>query len=101
MQKQTVTENGRTYEALVEGESRIVLGPPEGLVDELGLPKEMADRLHNVLHARGLLTYDDVKKRSGELMGVWQEVLMNDVQKLYQTYRDFHQDGKLDGGNHE
>jgi len=98
MLKQTITENGRNYEALVEGESHIVLGPPEGLVDELGLPEETATRLHNVLHARGLLTYSDIRKRSGELLGVWQEVLMSDVQRLYQLFQQYHQDG-LDGGN--
>lgn len=101
MQKQTVTQNGRNYEALVEGEKAIILGPPEGLVDELGLPDEMATRLHNILHARGLLTYEDVQKRSRELPGVWQEVLMMDVQRLYQVFQTFHQDGKLDGGNDE
>lgn len=99
MQRQTITENGRKYEALIEGENRIILGPPEGLVDELGLPEPMATRLHNVLHARGLLTYDDVRKRSGELLGVWQEVLMTDVQVLYQTFQNFQNDGKLNGGH--
>ena len=101
MQRQTITEGGRNYEALVEGDSRIVIGPPEGLADEFGLPREMATRLHNVLHARGLLTYEHVRKRSGELAGVWQEVLRMDVQRLYQIFQSFQQDGKLDGGNNE
>ena len=52
MNRQTIEENGRKYEALVEGDNTIIIGPPEGLVDEAGLSEPFATYLHNILHAR-------------------------------------------------
>ena len=55
-------ELGRKYQALKDGDIVMPLGPPEGLVDELGLPEPIATRLHNALYRRGILTYQDATR---------------------------------------
>lgn len=67
----------------------IILGPPEGLVEELGLPEPFATRLHNILCDRGLLSYKDVATNQKVLLGALQEALMIDVQRLAEAYYKF------------
>jgi len=79
-------EKGRQYKALQDGEMRVILGPPEGLVDELGLPEPFATRLHNILYKRGLLNYTEAAKNPNNLLGAYQEALRMDVQKLNEGF---------------
>jgi hypothetical protein len=84
---------GRKYVGYSDGNGNVILkGPPEGLVDDLKLPEPLATTLHNVLYARGLLTYDDVMKRSKELIGALQEALNLDVQRLQEAYFKYAQE---------
>lgn len=80
--------NGRKYEALVNGrdDMRVIKGPPEGLVDSLGLPEPFATTLHNILYARRIFTTADIARDSRSLMGALQEALLLDVQRLTEAY---------------
>ena len=77
---------GRKYRAMTDGENSIPIGPPEGLVDDLGLPEPFATALHNKLYERGLFTYRDVVSHPKDLQGALQEVLKLDVQRLQEAY---------------
>lgn len=79
-------EKGRQYEVLSEGDLTIVVGPPEGLVDSLGLPEPFATDLHNVLFRRKLYNYSAINKDPRALQGALQEVLMLDVQRLSEAF---------------
>jgi hypothetical protein len=79
-------EKGRKYKAYREGEMIVIVGPPEGLVDELGLLEPFATRLHNVLFRRGLWNYQEVRKQRNALLGAYQEALRLDVQKLTEGF---------------
>lgn len=94
--KQTIEKKGRKYEALVNGKEKIIIGPPEGLVDELKLPEPFATRLHNALHARGILNYNDATRNSKNLVGALQETLLLDAQLLTQKYFEFSQEATND-----
>lgn len=78
---------GRKYRALSDGNGGIILeGPPEGLVDGMGLPEPFATELHNILYERGMMNYQTVTQKPRELQGALQEVLQLDVQKLTEAY---------------
>ncbi len=83
-----VDEFGRKYKAYSDGsdEGVVIIGPPEGLVDELELPEPFATRLHNIFYVRGFINYEDVVKAKNGLMGALQEALSIDVQKLNETF---------------
>lgn len=79
--------NGRKYQAIAdENGHSIVLGPPEGLVDDLGLPEPFATNLHNVLYERGLWNYKAIMANPRNLQGALQEALQFDVQRLTEAY---------------
>ena len=84
--------NGRKYIARQDGEMRIIVGPPEGLVDELGLPEPFATNLHNVLYERGVLSYADVRSKPQNLLGALQEALSLDQQKLSEAFFRYSQE---------
>lgn len=87
MKRKTIEDqDGRKQEAYEEGEMTIPIGPPSRIVDVLGYPEPFATNLHNALHARGLLSYADVRKNPQSLQGALQEVLMVDVQKLTEAF---------------
>jgi hypothetical protein len=87
METKTMTdETGRNYEAYVEGDMTIPIGPPERIVDILGLPEPFATELHNELHRRKLYTYEDVRKNPQSLQGALQSILLLDVQRLSEAY---------------
>lgn len=93
LQQKTITDKqGRNYEAWVDGKHKIIIGPPEDLVESLGLPEPFATRLHNALHARRLLNYQDVSRNSKSLIGALQETLLLDAQTLTQKYFEFSQE---------
>ena len=90
MEKTEIEIEGRKYLALVSPESgtpgaMIIIGPPEGLVDGLGLPSETATRLHNILYSRRIFTYKDIS-RPGAALGALQEALNVDAQKLAEAF---------------
>lgn len=94
MKKKTITnEEGRKQEAFEEGDLVIPIGPPERIVDVLELPEPIATNLHNALHLRGLLTYEDVRKNPNSLQGALQEVLQLDVQKLTEAFYKYENTG--------
>jgi hypothetical protein len=80
--------DGRKYKAYSDGseEGIVIIGPPEGMVDELGMPEPFATRLHNILYARGFFSHADVVKVNNGLMGALQEALSIDVQKLNEYF---------------
>lgn len=83
----------RKYKALTDGsDNAIIIGPPEGLVDDLDLPEPFASNLHNVLYARGVFTYRDVVRNPRNLQGALQEALSLDVQKLTEAYFKYSQE---------
>jgi len=89
MSNAEVIEEGRKYQVLQSEDippgGYIKLGPPEGLVDTLGLPEEIATRLHNILYDRKLFTYKDIS-RPGAAFGAMQEALSVDAQKLAEAF---------------
>ena len=85
--------SGRKYKALSDGNGNsIPQGPPEGMVDDLGLPEPFATNLHNILYARGLLTYRDVMRNPRNLQGALQEAMNLDVQRLVEGYYKYSQE---------
>jgi len=78
-------ERGRKYKAYRDGEAVLIVGPPEDLLDEFGLPEPFATALHNNLFRRGILTFKDASKRPQELTAALQETYRLDAQKLMET----------------
>jgi len=76
----------RKYEALKNGGDTMIIGPPEGLVDELGLPEPFATNLHNILYRRRIFTYAQAS-RNNVLQGALQEALTIDAQRLTEAFR--------------
>jgi hypothetical protein len=102
MEKEIVL-SGRKYLAHVSPDDQgsggyVVIGPPEGLVDELGLPEPFATNLHNVLYARHIFTYHDIANMKTAI-GVLQEALSIDAQRLAETFAKFETDSS--GGRNE
>lgn len=80
-------DKGRKYVAMADDTGQIIIvGPPEGLVDELGLPESFATNLHNILFDRGMINYLAVKRSPTQLTGALQEVLQLDTQKLMEAF---------------
>lgn len=78
----------RKYEALKDGDEHLIIGPPEGLVDSLGLPEPFATNLHNALKKRGIFTYTQAS-RGNLLNGALQEALTIDAQRLTEAFAKF------------
>lgn len=86
-------EKGRRYDAWKgSGDQVVLIGPPEEIVDAIGLPEPFATRLHNILHDRGLLNSREVSRRSKELFSALQEALSVDVQRLNEAYFQYEQE---------
>jgi len=91
-----IDEKGRKYDAWKgEGDLIVIIGPGEGIVDTLGLPEPFATRVHNCLHARGIITYRDAC-RPDAIKGALQEALNVDIQRLNEAYFRYEQDGGHD-----
>lgn len=78
----------RIYEALQHGEDIMIIGPPEGLVDMLGLPEPFATNLHNILYRRRIFTYAQAS-RGNVLHGALQEALNIDAQRLTEAFKNY------------
>lgn len=87
-----VSEEGRKYLAILSEDvptgAYVKVGPPEGLVDTLGLPGDIATRLHNILYDRKLFTYKDIS-RPGAAIGALQEALSVDAQALAEAFAQY------------
>jgi hypothetical protein len=83
---------GRKHRVIQDGGLSIVVGPHDEVVDALNLPPEIATRLHNALHARGIFGYADASRKSPELLAAMQETLLLDVQKLMEAFYKFDQE---------
>lgn len=64
----------------------IPIGPPS--VDGLGLPVEIATRLHNELYARRIFTEREAVRRQQDLHNAMRSALRLDVDRLVALYRD-------------
>jgi len=62
----------------------IILGPPD--VCALGLPDEVAVRLHNELFNRGLITSKDIKGRAQEVFAAIQAAYRVDTAAVLSLY---------------
>ena len=89
MEEKEIIENGRKYRAFVSQDvptgGYVIIGPPENLVDELGLPEPFATRLHNILYDRGILTVKDAT-RPNVITGALQEAYQVDAQKIVEKF---------------
>lgn len=84
-----IDEKGRHYRAYRDGDMTVILGPPEGLVDHLGLPEPFATSLHNILFRRGLMSYEAVSRNPNNLIGAIQEAVSIDAQRLTEAFFNF------------
>lgn len=95
MKISTITDSrGRKYQAITDDgdDKAIPIGPPDGLVDEMGLPEPYATSLHNILHARSLFSLADVQKRPQELIGALQELFTLDAQRISAIWFSYEQE---------
>jgi hypothetical protein len=69
-----------------DADKGIPLGPPD--VRELGLPDDLARRLHGALVSQGLFTYNDVMRAGGmrAIFSAWQSVLQVDASSIMSLY---------------
>lgn len=82
----------RFYETMEVGDQKIIIGPHEGFVDTLGLPPELATKLHNILYRRKVYNYTQAAKHPQEVQGAIQELYMMDAQKLMEALHRFEQE---------
>jgi hypothetical protein len=68
-----------------EAQFGIELGPPD--ISSLGLPEAISINLHNELFNRGLITWDDVKQRPGEVQAALQAALKVDAGMIMGLYK--------------
>jgi hypothetical protein len=84
--------SGRKYEVKFSEDDQsgayVIVGPPEGFVDELGLPEPLATNLHNAMYSRRIFTYKDAA-RDNAIMGAWKEVLEGEVHRLVEIFASF------------
>ena len=87
--------NGRMFLSKIEDDEPdrnanqgIFIGPPE-IVDELGLPDEVATRLHNQLFHRKMWTLKDIQRRPQELLAALQSALNVNVQSIMTAYAEY------------
>ncbi len=91
-------KDGRKFRVLVPDDcperdypKGIHIGPPDldARLAEMGWPKALRVRLHNELHARGLLAYRDViTKHPSLLEGALKAVLKTDMQTIQRLYKE-------------
>lgn len=86
-----IDPSGRKFRVLVPDDAPpgaeeygIHVGPPP--LDSLGLPADLAVRLHNNLHARGMFTVKDIRARRMDLIGALQSTLAVDATLIEGVY---------------
>lgn len=68
----------------------ILVGPPD-IVDDLGLPEDIATNLHNQLFHRKLWTMKDLERNPQSLLGALQAALNIDVARIMNLYRNYYE----------
>lgn len=84
-------------------ESEAALGIPVGpppVVDLLGLPEEVATRLHNQLHARGLWGLKEALRDAPSVFGALQAALKIDAQGILAAYKQWEQSAGPEAEEH-
>lgn len=65
----------------------MTVGPPEGLTDDLpGLTDQQAVDLHNCLVSRGILTWEDARRRRTEIEACVKQAIDVHVDRLLERY---------------
>ena len=92
METKQIEIDGRKYEVIFSPDmppgAYVIVGPPEGLMESMGLPEPFATRLHNILFDRRIFTYKDVSG-SRIATGVLQEALQIDAQILAEAFSNY------------
>jgi hypothetical protein len=94
-----ISGDGRKYNSIIpigakdaDASKGVKYGPPD--LDVLGLPTDVRVRLHNELFARGLFTYEQVRRNLNEVIGAIQQAVRLDAQLVSEAYyRKEHPDG--------
>ena len=90
MEAKEIELNGRKYMAYVSPDEQsgayVILGPPEGLMEQLGFPEPFATTLHNILFDRKLFTYKEISANHKAAVGALQDALGIDAQRLVEAY---------------
>lgn len=98
MKKVTHTdERGRQYAYLMPDgvddsavESGIMIGPID-VVDILDYPDEIKTKLHNELFNRGIMNYNDARKKPGQIQAAIQSALRMDVAVIQDAFFNYEQ----------
>ena len=92
MEAKEIIIDGRKYLAYVSPDEQegayVVIGPPEGMVDEMKLPEPFATRLHNIMYERGIFKTADATKRNA-ILGVLQEALSIDANLIVEMFQKY------------
>jgi hypothetical protein len=64
----------------------ILMGPPD--LSELGLPEEVAIKLHNELFNRGLVSKRDIRQRRQDIMMSFAAAMRFEVERIIQLYEE-------------
>ena len=92
METKQIEVKGRKYEVIFSPDmpagAYVIVGPPEGLMESMGLPEPFATRLHNILYDRRIFTYKDISG-SRIATGVLQEALQLDAQLLAEAFYNY------------
>ncbi len=86
-------DSGRTWRTILPDDaddSAAPLGVPVGPPDLSGLrlPREVAVRLHNQLHARRIFTLRDARRRTHEVVAALQAAYRVDATRVIQEYAE-------------
>jgi len=92
METKQIEVNGRKYEVIFSPDmppgAYVIVGPPEGLMESMGLPEPFATRVHNILYYRRIFTYKDISG-SRIATGVLQEAIQLDAQLLAEAFYNY------------
>lgn len=92
MEEKEEVIDGRKYRVIYSPDmppgAFVIVGPPDGLMEMMGLPEPFATRLHNILYERRIFSYKDIS--SGKIAsGVLQEALQIDAQILAEAFYNY------------
>jgi uncharacterized membrane protein len=94
-----IDPRGRKYLVLVENNESdemlqygIKVGPPEDIVDELGLPEDKATELHNQLYNRKLWSMKEVNRNPKAIFAALQAVFRVNQQMIVNAYLKYEQE---------